>query len=112
MSKLKNERTKLPSDVSFGCLYHGVLPGFNHSYILVGDYIIPKYGEQGVRLGMEIEPLDLFKFRVGYRSDSDIEDMSFGVGIKLDVFFIDVSYTPMKEGFDNAIRFTLGLSGF
>ncbi|MFC1528829.1 PorV/PorQ family protein [Candidatus Latescibacterota bacterium] len=112
MSKLKNESTKLPSDVVFGCAYTGMLPGIDRTYYLVGDYVIPKYGDSGARLGLELEPVNRFKFRIGYRSDSDIEDMSYGIGFNHEMFYFDAAYTPMKEGFDNAIRFTLGLSGF
>ena len=112
MSKLKNDRTKLPSDFGFGFVYEGTAPKINCPLYVVGDYLIPKYGDSGVRLGVEIEPLERFFMRMGYRSDSDIEDMSFGVGLNFQLFSFDVSYTPMSEGFDNALRFTLGLTGF
>jgi hypothetical protein len=59
-----------------------------------------------------MEPLNSFFLRAGYRSDSDIQDVSFGIGFTVRAFTVDVSYTPMKEGFDNALRFTLGIAGF
>ena len=61
---------------------------------------------------MEIESFPNLFMKVGYRSDSDIQDLSFGVSIIYQMFNIDVSYTPMREGFDNTLRFTFGLSGF
>ncbi len=112
MGVLRNERTKLPSDICFGTHYQGTVPGTECLFVIVGDYIIPKYGDSGVRFGMETEPINNFFLRIGYRSDSDIQDVSFGVGVKFEIFSADVAYTPMKEGFDNVIRLTLGLSGF
>ncbi|MFC1693421.1 PorV/PorQ family protein [Candidatus Latescibacterota bacterium] len=112
MGKLKNERTKLPSDVCFGGLYRGIMPGIERPYILLGDFLKPKYSDSGIRLGLEIEAIERFALRMGYRTDSDIEDISFGLGFSLENFTADVSFTPLKEGFDNALRFTFGLTGF
>lgn len=112
MSILQNERTKLPSDASVGLHYRGILPSFGWNYVLASDYIAPLYGSKGVRLGMEVEPVDRFFLRAGYRSDSDFEDVSFGVGLNIGMFTADVSYTPMVELIDNSLRFTLSHSGF
>jgi len=112
MGKLKNERTKLPSDVGFGLSYSADAPGLDRPITLAADYIVPRYGDAGIRLGAEIAPVNNFFTRVGYRSDSDIQNISFGVGIRYQLFLFDVSYTPMKEGFDNTLRITLGISGF
>ena len=112
MDELKNERTKLPSDVVLGFSFEGVAPSIEKPLVLVGDYVIPKYGDSGVRLGVELLPIERFFLRAGYRSDSDIENVSFGVGVILQMFRFDVAYTPMKEGFDNTFRFTLGITGF
>jgi hypothetical protein len=112
MNILKNERTKLPSDASVGLRYRGIIPNIGWDYILVSDYVAPQYGSKGVRLGLEVEPVDRLFLRTGYRSDSDFEDVSFGVGLNLGMFAADVSYTPMVEFKDNALRFTLSLAGF
>lgn len=112
MEILKNERTKLPSDMSAGLLYRGVVPNIGKGFVLAADYVAPRYGSKGVRLGLEVEPLDRFYLRTGYRSDSDFEDVSFGVGMIIGMFSADVAYTPMTEFSDNALRFTLSLAGF
>jgi len=112
MGILRNDRTKLPSDVCLGALYRCILPAVEQSFVVVGDLIFPRYGVSGVRLGMEVEPFHNFLVRIGYRNDSDIQDVSYGIGVLYQAFVIDVSYTPMKEGFDNALRLTIGLSGF
>jgi hypothetical protein len=112
MGILKNDRTKLPSDVGVGIVYHGFIPKGERPFIFAADYITPRYGDSGIRLGAQVEPVDRFFVRAGYRSDSDYEDMSFGVGLDLGVFAVDVAYTPMEEFSDNALRFTLSLTGF
>ena len=112
MGKLKSERTKLPSDVSFGFLYSGIIPGFDQSFCALTDVVIPKYGDTGVRLGFEVDPIEHLSLRIGYRSDSDIEDVSLGIGFLMERFSADMSYTPMEEGFDDSLRLTLSLMGF
>jgi hypothetical protein len=112
MGVLKSERPELPSDVVIGASYRFILPSVERPVRLCGDYLFPRYGDSGIRAGMDIEPVDRFFIRMGYRSDSDIQSLSYGVGIHMNMFMFDVSYTPMQEGFDNALRFTLGISGF
>ena len=112
MGMLKNERTKLPSDVSFGAQYTGIFPKLAQPYTLLADIVVPRYGDTGVRLGFEVVPIERFFFRLGYRSDSAIEDVSLGVGFVMDRIAGDISYTPMEQGFDSALRLTLSLTGF
>lgn len=112
MSILMNDRTKLPSDASVGLHYRGIIPNIRWDYVLASDYVAPWYGSKGVRLGLEVEPVDRLFLRTGYRSDSDFEAVSFGVGLNFGMFTADVSYTPMAELYDNALRFTLSLAGF
>ena len=112
MGILHSGRTKLPADGSVGILYRGIVPNFGRGYALTADYVVPRYGSQGVRMGVEVEPVDKFFVRAGYRSDNDFEHFSAGVGLILGMFTTDVSYTPMTEFSDNALRFTLSLAGF
>ena len=112
MEKLKNDRTELPSDVMLGGIYSGVMPRLEKSYSVLADVVIPKYGDTGVRVGFEIDPLEYMSFMLGYRSDSDIEDISLGVGVAFEKYAANVSYTPMDEGFSSALRLTLSVSGF
>ncbi|MCE5248778.1 PorV/PorQ family protein [bacterium] len=112
MGKLKSERTKLPSDVAVGCLYSGILPGIERPYNALADVVFPRYGDNGLRVGAEVVPVDRFFCRLGYRTDSDIEDVTLGVGVNLEKFNADMSYTHMQEGFDSVLRFTLSITGF
>ena len=112
MGKMKSERTKLPSDFLVGARYSGVINGLVQSYNVLADVVVPRYGDSGVRLGVEVEPTDRLFLRMGYRSDSDIESVSFGLGFSIDRITGDISYTPMTEGFDSAFRIMLSIAGF
>ncbi len=112
MGKLKSSRTKLPSDVSIGCLYDSIAPVFKRPWHLLGDLVFPRYGDTGVRLGTEIEAVKSFIVRIGYRSDSEFETFSFGIGYNWEMVAADIAYTPMRDMSDDALRFTLSLMGF
>ena len=112
MGKLKSVRTKLPSNISFGCLYSDVAPGIDRSYSVLADVILPRYGDTGIRLGVEVDAGDYLVLRIGYRNDSDFEDMIFGVGFDWDIISADISYSPLNNISDDAMRFTLSITGF
>lgn len=112
MGKLKSARTNLPSDVSIGCLYESVAPFFERPWRLLGDLVFPRYGDTGVRLGTELEAVKNFIVRIGYRSDRDFENFSFGIGYNWEMVAADIAYTPMRDMSDDALRFTLSLTGF
>lgn len=112
MEKLQNDRTKLPSDVIVGGMYETLMPRYEVPLRLLSSVVFPRFGDNGFRGGIELEPLQFLALRLGYRSDSDIETMSYGVGVMFDRFNADVSYTPMQEGFDSALRVSLSITGF
>jgi hypothetical protein len=112
MEKLRDEKTELPSNLSIGGCYEGILPSLNNNFAFVVDAVFPKYGDNGIRLGLEVQTYDLLFLRAGYRNDSDFEDMTFGVGINFDKVSADISYSPLSGISDNALRFTINLTGF
>ena len=112
MDKLRNEKTELPSSLSIGGLYKGVLPSWDKSFNFVADAVFPKYGNNGVRLGLEVVPYNGLFLRIGYRNDSDFEDMIFGFGIMFDKVSADFSYSPLSGISDNALRISINLTGF
>jgi hypothetical protein len=111
MEVLKNVRTKLPTDGGFGFLYRSTLLRYGQPFSAVCDYVAPRYGKKGARLGVEIDPVEHFHLRAGYRGDSDTEDVSFGVGLDAGIFTADVAYTPMQKLDGNAVRFGLSITG-
>lgn len=65
------------------------------------------------RVGLEAWMNNMLALRAGYRSNMELEDWSFGAGLKQKVrgktFTVDVSYCREKEGlFDPPIRLTVG----
>lgn len=112
MDMLRSERTKLPTDFATGLAWKGIFTGIERPFVTTAEYVAPRYGKKGMRIGLEVEPVDRFLVRAGYRGDSDTEDMSCGVGIIVGRFSADASFTPMDEFNENALRFTLSLTGF
>ena len=112
MGVLKSTRTKLPSNVSVGCIYSDMMPRIELPYSVIADVIFPRFGETGVRLGMEVEAIENFAVRMSYRSDSDFEDFCFGIGYRWEMVFADISYSPMNDISDDAMRITLSITGF
>lgn len=112
MDALMDAETKLPSDWGAGVLYRGTVPGGTQPFSVAADYLIPRYGDGGIRLGVELEPVNRFLVRAGYRSDSDTEDVSFGIGLNMGKFTADASFTPTAELSGNTLRFTLSAAGF
>ena len=112
MSKLRNEKTKLPSSVSLGVSKTGTTTMMPQPYTLVADVIVPRFGDTGIRLGAEISPVNHFILRTGYRNDSDFEEMIFGVGFAWEKVSADIAYSPLNGISDDAFRFTLSITGF
>jgi hypothetical protein len=112
MNKLLDEETKLPSNIGIGMSYQGILPVYARPYTLIADYLLPTYGENGAHLGLEIAASDIFQIRIGYRSDSYFETMSYGIGMVWQKVKADLSYSPLNNISDDAFRFTLSVAGF
>jgi len=112
MSKLLDERTELPGTIGIGGAYTGILPRYLRRYTVMTDFIFPRYGNNSVRVGFEVEALEHFVLRLGYRDDSYFEDMIYGIGFSWARVAADIAYSPMNDVSDDALRFTLAVTGF
>lgn len=112
MGKLLDEETKLPSNIGIGASYQGILPVFFKPYTFIADYLFPKYGDNGAHLGLEVAASEIFQIRIGYRSDSYFETMSYGIGLVWQNIKADLSFSPLNNISDDALRFTLSAAGF
>jgi len=112
MDKLREERSKLPETIGAGFCYSGILPMYGRYYSAVADYIVPRYGDNGVRLGFNLNASEHLFFRLGYRNDSDFEDFCYGAGFVWDRIMADLSYSPLSGISDEALRITLAITGF
>ncbi|MFC1511937.1 PorV/PorQ family protein [Candidatus Latescibacterota bacterium] len=112
MNKLLDERTKLPENIGIGGAYTGILPRYLRQYTVLADFIFPRYGNNGMRVGFEVNALEHFVLRLGYRDDSYFEDMIYGIGFSWARVAADIAYSPMNAVSDDALRFTLAVTGF
>lgn len=64
---------------------------------------------QRVLMGTEFSFKKMFFVRIGYKSNHDIEGLSFGLGVKIKGISIDYSYSPVKY-FDQVSRMSIGFS--
>ncbi|MFC1541131.1 PorV/PorQ family protein [Candidatus Latescibacterota bacterium] len=112
MGKLMSTTTDLPSNISVGFLYSDTAPGLEKTYTVLADVIFPRYGDTGFRFGIEMDTIEYLVLRIGYRNDSDFEDMIYGVGFDWCKITADISYSALNNVSDDAFRFTLSIIGF
>jgi hypothetical protein len=112
MDKLREERSKLPETIGAGFCYSGIVPVYKRYFSAVADYIIPRFGDNGIRLGFNLNASEHLFLRLGYRNDSDFEDFCYGAGFILNRIMADLSYSPLSGISDEALRITLAITGF
>lgn len=112
MAKLREERTKLPESAALGFSYIGLLPNYDRPYQIVADAVFPRFGKDSFRTGIEVGATEHFVLRLGYRDDSYFETMIYGIGFVWERITADIAYSPLNDISDDALRFTLALTGF
>ena len=78
----------------------------SHSLLLSIDATHPRSYQEQVRVGLEYNFLESFYGRLGFVSQSDESDLSYGFGLHKFGFTLDYAYTPFGV-FDNVQRFTI-----
>lgn len=73
------------------------------------DAVHPRSHPEQLKFGLEYTFMDLLSLRLGYISDADEQNMSYGIGLKQFGFVFDYAYTPFGV-FDKVQRFTLRFS--
>jgi hypothetical protein len=104
------ESFQLPLTFNIGVSMNlaSILPAeYQSEHILFSaDAVHPRAHNEQVKFGLEYEYLDLLALRLGYVSDADEQDFTFGFGVKSFGFILDYAYTPFGV-FDKVQRFTL-----
>ncbi|MCX8057181.1 MAG: PorV/PorQ family protein [Ignavibacteria bacterium] len=103
VNQLSSERTELPMEFRFGISYSGelstgkfyFLPSFE-----VQKYL--KYEKLNLLFGLETNYDNLLSFRFGYNSGRDLNNFTFGVGVKYKFLSFDYAFLPFKENFGTA----------
>lgn len=86
-----------------------------HSFLLAVDANHPRAASEQLKVGGEYSFMNIIALRVGYHSNLDERNVSFGVGLKKDFgtkggsIALDYAYTPFGI-WDNVQRFSFGLS--
>ncbi|MCB9218690.1 MAG: PorV/PorQ family protein [Ignavibacteriales bacterium] len=108
MEKLRNEKTKLPSDFIINSTYNLSFENSEFSFLPVIG--IQKYMEQDeihFHFGTEAVYDQQFALRVGYVTGYDSKGISAGAGFYWSGFNIDYAFTPFNFGIGNANTITI-----
>lgn len=79
------------------------------SLVMSIDATHPRSYPEQLRLGFEYSFLNTLYARLGYVSNSDENDITYGFGLKKFGFALDYAYTPFGV-FDNVQRFTINFA--
>ena len=79
------------------------------SLLLAVDAVHYRSHPEQVNIGVEYALNNMFFLRCGFRSNEELQTMSYGFGINLVGLNVDYAYTPFGV-FDSIQRFTIGFS--
>ena len=108
MNALRNEDTKLPTELRFGGAYEFGLETTKMDFVLVGEF--QKYlDNDDIHLagGGEVVYNKVFAGRVGYQSGYESRGFTGGVGISWGALRLDYAYMPFSLGLGNANLFSI-----
>jgi hypothetical protein len=81
----------------------------DHKLLVSVDASHPRSYPEQLKVGMQYSFLDMFFGRIGYVSNSDENDLTYGFGIQKFGAAVDYAYTPFGV-FENVQRFTVRFS--
>jgi hypothetical protein len=108
MNALRNEETKLPTELRLGGAYEFGLETTKLNFIVVGEF--QKYLDNDdihIIGGGEIVYNKVFAARVGYQSGYEARGFTGGVGISWGALRLDYAYMPFSLGLGNANLFSI-----
>lgn len=80
-----------------------------HSLLFAIDALHYRSHPEQINIGLEYALNNMFFLRCGYRNSEELQDVSYGFGVKIIGLNIDYAYTPFGV-FDSIQRFTIGFS--
>ena len=111
--KYEDEGFQLPLTFTMGIsmnLFDLIDENINsQSLLLAVDAVHYRSHPEQINIGVEYALKDMFFLRCGFRSNEELQTMSYGFGINLVGLNIDYAYTPYGV-FDSIQRFTIGFS--
>ncbi len=108
MNKLRNESTKLPTEIRAGGNYKFSLTESKLNFITAVEF--QKYFETDdthFNLGGDINYDNLISLRLGYQTGYESRDFTGGIGIMWGSLKFDYAYLPFSLGLGNANLFSL-----
>ncbi|MEP0860148.1 MAG: PorV/PorQ family protein [Ignavibacterium sp.] len=108
MNELRNESTKLPSEIRVGPAYNFKVDNYKLDFIIAGEY--QKYfdADDHLNFGFEIFYDKLIALRGGYQTNYESRDFTAGIGLMWGNLKFDYSYIPFSLGIGSANLFSLG----
>jgi hypothetical protein len=93
-----------------GGAFAAPVEGLNGEILLVGDAVLPEHGDSRVHFGLEFEYSRMLALRFGYRSGYDNQNVSIGLGAKVQSFRVDYAYVPFYSDLGDTHRISLGFA--
>jgi len=105
-SKLKEESIPFPLVMKLGSQYSWEMNAQN-VFTFSGEFA--KYSSEGLKtnLGFEYGFADMIFSRLGYKFNYDEQNVTAGIGIKLNEFNFDYAFTPYQNDIGTAHRFSV-----
>ena len=108
MQKLRNEKTKLPTDIIINAVYEYSIENVPLDFMpLAGIQKYLELEDTYFHLGTEITYDQQFSLRVGYVTGYESKGISAGAGFYWQGFNIDYAFTPFSYGIGNANTFSI-----
>lgn len=103
MDKLRNEKTKLPSDFIFNAIYNLNFSSTSLNFVpVLGVQKYIELDEVHFHIGSDIIYDNQFSIRFGYVTGFEAKGISAGAGIAWNSFNFDYAFTPFSYGIGNA----------
>lgn len=110
VNKLSSESSQLPAEIRFGLSYSGDLSiNLFRFYPSLDIQKFLDYNKIGLLIGIESVYDNLISLRSGFNSAKDLNNFSFGLGIKYKLFTFDYALIPFKENFGSANVISISL---
>ncbi len=107
MNELRNQSTKLPTEIRIGPAYSFNLTEYKLDFVLAGEY--QKYfdADNHINFGFEVLYDRLIALRGGYQTNYESRDFTAGFGLMWGNLKFDYSYIPFTLGIGSANLFSL-----
>ncbi len=109
MNQLRNQDTKLPTEIRIGPNYQFHLPGNKFGVDLAAEFL--KYtptNDAHFNLGAEVTYDNMIALRVGYQSNYISKNFTAGLGIMWGNLDFDYAFTPFQYGLGTGNTVSLG----